>query len=160
MSCDMSLPFQSKAAQCLNATSKASLAILPSQCLDAQGADLYSVTCLYAIYLANWLPLANHNRQWACLSASLLSAVSNIPYCHWESLTVVRQSSFGSPTHGLLIWVHPSNSDHELFELSPWVRPLDSLSWATFFSYWGKLPQESTWGLRKLRRERSRAVTC
>ena len=60
ISFDVSLPFQSETAQCLNATSKASLANLPPQCLDTQGADLYSVACFDAIYLANWLPLANH----------------------------------------------------------------------------------------------------
>ena len=53
ISFDVSLPFQSETAQCLNATSKASLANLPPQCLDTQGADLYSVACFDVIYLAN-----------------------------------------------------------------------------------------------------------
>ena len=74
---DMSLPIQSKTVQCLNATSKASLAILPSQCLDAQGADLYSVTCFNAIYLASWLPLTNHYGIVGALSPAFFFVIEN-----------------------------------------------------------------------------------
>ena len=49
-----------------------------------------------------------------------------------ENRTPWRVKYFESPTCGLLISVHPSDGDHELFEFSPWVRPLDNLSWATF----------------------------
>ena len=84
ISFDVSLPFQSETVQCLNATSKASLANLPPQCLDTQGADLYSVACFDAFCLANWLPLANHYGiiGGLALTPHFWCAVSGILYCH------------------------------------------------------------------------------
>ena len=46
-----------------------------------------------------------------------------------------RVNYFESPACCLLIPVHPSDGDHELLEFLPCVRPLDNLSWATFFSF-------------------------
>ena len=77
ISFDVSLPFQSETAQCLNATSKASLANLPPQCLDTQGADLYSFTCFNAIYLASWLPLTNHYGIVGALSPAFFFVIEN-----------------------------------------------------------------------------------
>ena len=101
--------------------------------VDTQGADLYSVTCLYAIYLANWLPLANHYGiiGGLALTPHFWCAVSGI-LCHWELLNVVRQSSFKSPT---CILVHPNDGDHGLVVSSPWGRPLDNLSLGQRFSH-------------------------
>ena len=52
-----------------------------------------------------------------------------------ENRTPWRVNYFESPACGLLIPIHPSDGDHELLEFLPWVRPLDNLSWATFFSF-------------------------